>query len=729
MRLGTYNVNFASDPDQVNRDLDRLAPMVDALLMQETKNVRVHRLLPPGYQAFQRVSGEPGERNAAVAWRKEITDVGRDLTVGVFPQGHRLLTRYITSVDLDVDGVMIRLASIHRPPPRMSTLWDDFDDNLAQFIADSPFPVIVGGDFNDRTMGRFARRTGTRWYVEGIDGFLVDRSIKVTSIERGPRLHSDHRPTLIEVDLPSKPERGDAVRVATYNMRHKAERHHAKEVAADAATVAAEADLIGWQEAHDWLGILEALPGFKTLSYGPHSASNLPISYRPDVLTLRRSQRIFVGSNRIEADPNPHYVILAEFTHRETGQPIVVLNNHLNSHIEGAGHPYDLPRTRHAFEHIAHLRALIEKYRDQATVIVLGDFNIDHPADRKVQAKGFPVDVLGPLVEFDMPPHADTHGRRDIDYVLHTPSPSVRVTRSRVIEGLSSDHDPVVVDFALDQPAEEADMPTGFMPGAVVKNIAPGANDPRILPVGVIYHVAVSHADSLHDYFDGPSGGIESHFYVRTDGTIEQYRSIFYEADANYRGNSFLRGGARFGFVSIETEGMGEGEWTPAQMASLKRITCWVHSQSKFPLRVSPAWNEAGIGYHSMFPEQWTPYAGKTCPGPERIAQFNDDIVPWLCAGMKEDDMAYLDWPQKDREALVADVATHAALELAKVNVGTTKEPLSVRNAFRALIADDLADDLAEKVAAKVNASVNADAEVVKQAVKDALREGLNPEE
>ncbi len=75
-------------------------------------------------------------------------------------------------------------------------------------------------------------------------------------------------------------------------------------------------------------------------------------------------------------------------------------------------------------------------------------------------------------------------------------------------------------------------------PFAVKKLIPPGANDPRIKATQVILHVAVSEGESLYDFFAHRSGGIESHFYVRRDGTIEQYRDTAFEADANYTANS-----------------------------------------------------------------------------------------------------------------------------------------------------------------------------------------------
>ena len=156
----------------------------------------------------------------------------------------------------------------------------------------------------------------------------------------------------------------------------------------------------------------------------------------------------------------------------------------------------------------------------------------------------------------------------------------------------------------------------GFMPGAHVENIRPGSNDPEIVPCGVICHVAVSRSDDIRPVFtDGR--GIESHFYVRFDGTILQYRSIFFEADAQFAGNSFMFQGRRVGFISIETEGMGTGLWTKAQLESIKAIILFVHSQQAFPMRVCPEWNSRGVGYHSLFSEWNTDH--HTCPGPRRM--------------------------------------------------------------------------------------------------------------
>lgn len=174
---------------------------------------------------------------------------------------------------------------------------------------------------------------------------------------------------------------------------------------------------------------------------------------------------------------------------------------------------------------------------------------------------------------------------------------------------------------------------SGWYPKAIRKEIRPGANDPAIKPVGIILHVAVSESASLFSYFNGPSGGIESHFYIRRDGTVEQYRDCGFEADANYKANSFIENGVRKGYLSVETQGMEHGKWTDAQIKAIKELITWASKNYGFPLRVSRNPTDPGVGYHTLFPGVWSNVAGKTCPGPDRKVQFREVLVPWLAKG------------------------------------------------------------------------------------------------
>lgn len=174
---------------------------------------------------------------------------------------------------------------------------------------------------------------------------------------------------------------------------------------------------------------------------------------------------------------------------------------------------------------------------------------------------------------------------------------------------------------------------TRHYPPATQRPVGGIGNDPRILPVGIVLHVAVSEADSLHGWFDGPSGGIESHLYLRYDGTWEQYRDLDHEADAQGLGNSWVHGAHRYGFLSVETEGMGHGEWTAEQIRSLKAFILWAHRELGIPLERAMipqphSLAKGGVGYHAMHPE-WNKNL-HTCPGPQRIHQYQDVLVPWM---------------------------------------------------------------------------------------------------
>ena len=163
-------------------------------------------------------------------------------------------------------------------------------------------------------------------------------------------------------------------------------------------------------------------------------------------------------------------------------------------------------------------------------------------------------------------------------------------------------------------------------PFAVRKLIPPGSSDPRIKARIGILHVDAGNAETLYGWFNGPSGGIESHGFIKKTGTLEQYRDTDWEADANYLANPFA--------TSWETQGFGEGEWTDEQLAMIKRVMRWEAKADGIPLRVCQRWDDpkGGWGFHTMFP-QWSNVSGKTCPGKDRIVQFNRVLVPWLRAG------------------------------------------------------------------------------------------------
>lgn len=161
-----------------------------------------------------------------------------------------------------------------------------------------------------------------------------------------------------------------------------------------------------------------------------------------------------------------------------------------------------------------------------------------------------------------------------------------------------------------------------LVPFADKQLIKPGVNDPRVeVRIGIL-HVDAGNAYNLHDYFADRSGGIESHLHIPKNAHLFQYRDTGWEADANYKANPFA--------LSVETQGYGEGEWTDLQIEMIKRVMLWAVKEHGIPLRKVTSWNDprGGWGYHIQFPE-WHPVA-KSCPGPDRIKQFNRILVPWM---------------------------------------------------------------------------------------------------
>jgi hypothetical protein len=164
-----------------------------------------------------------------------------------------------------------------------------------------------------------------------------------------------------------------------------------------------------------------------------------------------------------------------------------------------------------------------------------------------------------------------------------------------------------------------------WCPFAIHKPLPENATEPRIAPRTIILHSAVSRSPSLFGFFDSAGIYVESHFYIRWDGTIEQYMDTDRQADANYKAN-------RFG-LSIETEDdldPNHKPWSPEQMASLIRLCDWLCDiYPAIPRRPCKSYTDSGIGYHAQFPE-WSVYRGKTCPGTARVPQ-----VPLVIEGIQ----------------------------------------------------------------------------------------------
>lgn len=167
-----------------------------------------------------------------------------------------------------------------------------------------------------------------------------------------------------------------------------------------------------------------------------------------------------------------------------------------------------------------------------------------------------------------------------------------------------------------------------WMPGALKKPITKHFRDRTggTKVNALVYHIAVSEASSLYGFFSG--AGVCSHFYVRRDGTIEQYLPMSSKSKSEKNGNNRT--------ASVETQGGGSQQsWTEAQVRSLAAIATFANQGHGVPLSLMPNSHTGthGVGYHRLgidgnFPsdalfggrqqrgggELWTNSLGKTCP-------------------------------------------------------------------------------------------------------------------
>ena len=245
-----------------------------------------------------------------------------------------------------------------------------------------------------------------------------------------------------------------------------------------------------------------------------------------------------------------------------------------------------------------------------------------------------------------------------------------------------------------------------WYPNAVVRNIPPGKSDPPITATCVALHVAASTTDSLYGYFNGPSGGVESHFYVRSSGVVEQYRDTAYQADAEAGGNNYA--------ISIETAGLAGGTWNVAQIAAIVALIRWACDTHGIPARVLDSQTGHGIGWHSQWPT-WNPDA-HDCPGAARVAQIKDSIIPALqediVTPQDKQDIADLVWAKQLTRGGLGPAAAGDWLADTRLITGGISaavathgtDAASIASAIVAALPADLARQVADELGKRLSA-------------------------
>ncbi len=162
-------------------------------------------------------------------------------------------------------------------------------------------------------------------------------------------------------------------------------------------------------------------------------------------------------------------------------------------------------------------------------------------------------------------------------------------------------------------------------------------SQPPITPRVVIVHTMDGTLQDTETMFAAPDFGIEAHFGIGCplcpaglDGAVWQWMDTDRQADGNLDANEFG--------ISIETCDHHDPmrKWSPKQVDALIRLIGRLCDHYAIPRQVCPAWDGSGLGWHVMWgaPSHWTPEV-KICPGPVRIAQLKETVLP----AVLEDDM------------------------------------------------------------------------------------------
>lgn len=288
-------------------------------------------------------------------------------------------------------------------------------------------------------------------------------------------------PTLAVDSAQAKKAKGEPItstlRVVTYNVSADVS---VRKTVRDLEQITSEApDVIALQEMSSWKrrqAVRAAYVDCETCMYDawipvPAVPGGQPILYRSDRYTLigygmrQVTKDTYVGPRG--AGPSTmraRWITWVRLRDIATGRQVYVLNNHFVPTVQASdgGPNHQRKRVRLYRKHMEALVAMIQEVKATTggTVFVTGDFNVNYRGDSVVQAPMFPYAALGAIgvtstYQNLWVPEEGTHvlgngfSKRLIDYVFNRKARSVSPQSQHIIFGLSSDHRPLVADYAV----------------------------------------------------------------------------------------------------------------------------------------------------------------------------------------------------------------------------------------------------------------------------------------
>lgn len=125
--------------------------------------------------------------------------------------------------------------------------------------------------------------------------------------------------------------------------------------------------------------------------------------------------------------------------------------------------------------------------------------------------------------------------------------------------------------------------------------------------LGLVLHVQEGNG-GLSGWFNNPSSGASSTWWVSKGGALEQY------VDAN--STAWAQGNGNSSYNSVETEGYHTEALTPAQESMLAQLYAWGAATYGWANATAEAPGQRGFGWHGMGGQAWGGHTG--CPGDPR---------------------------------------------------------------------------------------------------------------
>jgi hypothetical protein len=210
VRFVTFNVDFNNTAQQIDSDISAVSPNADIIMFQEAKWVSIADSFGSGWTVYQVTDQGDAQQGSAIAIRNSIKSqvLATGLVLGVDHGSAAMLDRYIAYADVKLtNGLVIRVMALHMPPERFQYLQPTMASNLEDFVNQTPYPVVVGADWNYTVNDDPYDIQGAVGLIpkgSGIDGFYYDDSaadfVSLTKMS-GLNCNSDHDPVKMVANM------------------------------------------------------------------------------------------------------------------------------------------------------------------------------------------------------------------------------------------------------------------------------------------------------------------------------------------------------------------------------------------------------------------------------------------------------------------------------------------------------------------------------------------------